>query len=84
MCVVRLCTFAEIGLLVQDSFCRHNLPIPVHLPHGGGGGGGGVCVYVCGGGGGGGGGFDSPHCNKLQLSAARLDNINCLVFLILR
>ena len=69
MCVVRLCTFAEIGLLVQDSFCRHNLPIPVHLPHGGGGGGGGggVCVYVCGGG----GGVFFPHpltiCNCLQL-----------------
>ena len=71
MCVVRLCTFAEIGLLVQDSFCRHNLPIPVHLPHGGGGGGGGVCVYVCVWGGGGGGGDLIHHtvtsCNCLQL-----------------
>ena len=65
MCVVRLCTFAEIGLLVQDSFCGHNLPIPVHLPHGGGGG--GVCVYVCVGGGGNLVHHTVTSCNCLQL-----------------
>ena len=50
MCV---CTFAEIGLLVQDSFCRHNLPISVYLPCGSGGS---VCVL-----GGGGGGYLIHH-----------------------
>ena len=46
MCVcVCVCTFAEIGLLVQDSFCRHNFPISVYLSRSGGGGGSGsVCV----------------------------------------